>query len=194
MSSEFLLLTQYEPAAPGPDADAGLRQLSRAHGQGADRHYYRGGDALTGGIALCQDFSGADDLAAALADPVAAIPGWTVSRHAGRRRSLDGPRAAAPAGWAAPLLMIVAFDVPARTREEVDAWYAQEHIPMLLRAPGWERACCYDGLRSQGPTHWTHIALHDLRDLDALASPERAAARSTAWRARLQHGDTWFDR
>ncbi|MFT4257126.1 MAG: hypothetical protein QM599_09245, partial [Pseudoxanthomonas sp.] len=188
------MLTQYEPAFPCQEADAGLRQLASVHGHGSDRHYYRGGDVLTWGIALCQEFSSADDLAAALRDPITAIPGWIASRHAGRRRSLDGPHADASTGWAAPLLMIVAFDVPARTGPEVDAWYAQEHIPMLLRAPGWERARCYDGLRSQGPAHWTHIALHDLRDLDALASPERAAARSTAWRARLQHGDTWFDR
>jgi len=44
----------------------------------------------------------------------------------------------------------------------------------------------------QGPIQWTHLAFHELRDIDVLASKERAFARSTAWRAVLLP-EPWFE-
>jgi hypothetical protein len=89
------------------------------------------------------------------------------------------------------VLMIVAFDVPDPRIEEIERWYRQEHGPMLLRAPGWLRTRRYEPVSiAQGP-RWTHLALHELRSVEVLDSPERALARSTPWRARLEQ-ESWF--
>lgn len=93
---------------------------------------------------------------------------------------------------AAPILMIVAFCVPPERCSEVDEWYEIEHAPLLLKAEGWQRARRHHGIASEGNARWTHVALHDLRDLETLNSSERSFARSTQWRARLSR-ETWFE-
>lgn len=93
----------------------------------------------------------------------------------------------------APVIMLVAFDVPEAMREEVDRWYVEEHVPLLLRAPGWMRARRYDvEAMGEGSRRFTSLAFHQLADVSVLDSLERAFARSTEWRARLEHGGTWF--
>jgi len=90
------------------------------------------------------------------------------------------------------VLMLVAFNVPPERTEEVEAWYVQEHVPLLMRAPGWLRARRYLVKSHLGPLTWTHLAFHELRNLAVLASEERAFARSTAWRATLS-SEPWFE-
>ena len=70
------------------------------------------------------------------------------------------------------------------------AWYVEEHLDMLLRSPYWP-ACRRYRIQNPGAGAWTHVALHYLTDLRALESPERDAARSTPWRARLDK-ESWF--
>jgi hypothetical protein len=89
------------------------------------------------------------------------------------------------------VLMIIAFNVPQSRSEEVDRWYSHEHGPLLLRAPGWLRMRRYRMHHSAGGPLWTHLALHELRDADVLDSAQRAYARSTPWRARLEQ-ESWF--
>lgn len=90
-------------------------------------------------------------------------------------------------------LMIVAFDVPSRMTTEVNDWYRIEHIPLLMRAPGWLRARQYQCVGSRGGRRYSSIAVHELESIDALKSAERAAARSTPWRADLSRHE-WFGR
>jgi hypothetical protein len=99
----------------------------------------------------------------------------------------DDAKTREPAG----IMMVVAFCVPEEHRREVDDWYEREHAPLLLEAEGWLRARRYHGIASRGSAPWTHIALHDLRDIAVLESKERAVARSTQWRARLCQ-ESWF--
>lgn len=96
-----------------------------------------------------------------------------------------------PSAEAHGVLMIVAFNVPEDRIAAVDEWYEHEHIDMLMRADGWLRARRHrvDAVLHGRP--WTHIALHELRDVSVMESPERAAARSTPWRARLET-EAWF--
>jgi hypothetical protein len=89
------------------------------------------------------------------------------------------------------VLMIVAFDVPAARSDELERWYREEHGPLLLRAPGWLRTRRYEPISITGGPRWTHLALHELRGVEVLDSPERAHARSTPWRARLEQ-ESWF--
>lgn len=88
-------------------------------------------------------------------------------------------------------LFVVAFPVPPDATEELDRWYREEHAPMLLEAPGWRgyRLLAVDETNSE----LRRIALHELDDLAALDSPERAAATSTSWRGRLAE-QPWFGR
>lgn len=88
-------------------------------------------------------------------------------------------------------LFVVAFSVPDPDAEEFDAWYEQEHVPLLMKADGWLRVRRYTvRAGSEGPP-WTRLALHELRDPGVLAAPEREAARATPWRARLAERP-WF--
>src|ERR1700683_4999005 len=47
--------------------------------------------------------------------------------------SADGPAGPAPA------ILSVANTVPPEMEDDMAAWYEQEHIPMLLEVPGWQR-------------------------------------------------------
>ena len=97
-----------------------------------------------------------------------------------------------PASEPFGVLMLVAFNVPPERTEEVEAWYVQEHVPLLMRAPGWLRARRYLVKSHHGPITWTHLAFHELRNIAVLATEERAFARSTAWRAKLSP-EPWFE-
>lgn len=95
------------------------------------------------------------------------------------------------AGEEAGALQVVAFPVAAADVAEFDAWYEEEHVPMLIEAPGWLRVRRYlvrDGF--DGP-RWTHLALHELRDAETMNAPQRAAARRTTRREALTR-HRWF--
>jgi hypothetical protein len=93
----------------------------------------------------------------------------------------------------APIIMLIAFDVPEHLRDEVDRWYVEEHVPLLLRANGWLRARRFELFRmSEGTTKFTSLAFHQLSNISVLDSQERAFARSTEWRAQLENKGTWF--
>lgn len=89
-----------------------------------------------------------------------------------------------------PYLYAVFFTVPADREEAFNAWYVEEHVPLLLNCEQWlgcRRYRVVDG----HPATFTHMALHHLHDLSALESPAREAARATPWRAKLA-AEPWF--
>ena len=110
-----------------------------------------------------------------------AVPG-TVHRRADAQASGQPGRA--------PIAYPVFFGVPVQAEDDFDHWYDDEHMPMLLGCVAW-LGCRRFRILGPHPRGWTHLALHDLADTSALASPERAAARATAWRARLS-AHAWF--
>ncbi len=81
-------------------------------------------------------------------------------------------------------LFAVGFAVPEEGRAEFDGWYEDEHIGLLMQVPGWLRVRRYRVRPGSDGPPWTHLALHELRSPDALARPERAAARGTPRRPR----------
>jgi hypothetical protein len=87
-------------------------------------------------------------------------------------------------------LYLVTFEVPEDFQEEFDAWYERDHLPHLMSNEAWLRCCRY-GIVDSNPPGVTRAAVHELADLSALDSPERARARGTPWRARLSQND-WF--
>lgn len=88
-------------------------------------------------------------------------------------------------------LFVVAFSVPEQESLEFEGWYEEEHVPLLMKVPGWLRVRRYlvrPG--SEGPA-WTHLALHELAGAQVLDAPEREAARNTPRRDALA-SRPWF--
>lgn len=82
------------------------------------------------------------------------------------------------------LLFAIGFDVPEPDIPEFEAWYEQEHVPLLFRASGWLRVRRY--AMSPGPTsRWNRFALHEIRDMETWDGPEKLSTRTTPWRAKL---------
>lgn len=119
---------------------------------------------------------------------LASVSGFT--RYAGEEIG----RFVRPGAEADPLapryLYAVFFNVPGDRAEAFNQWYDEEHCPLLLKNPQWRHIRRYR-IRSGTPDRWTHLALHYLGDVAALASSERTAARQTPWRARLA-AEPWF--
>jgi hypothetical protein len=87
-------------------------------------------------------------------------------------------------------LSVVAFAVPEEHERAFDQWYGEEHVPMLLEADDWLRVRRFRVVDGEGGP-WTHFALHELRTLEVMDSPERAEARRGPLRKRLAD-EPWF--
>jgi hypothetical protein len=89
-------------------------------------------------------------------------------------------------------LSVVAFSVPEEDVDAFEDWYAAEHEPRLLDADSWLRIRRYRVVDGEGGP-WTHLALHELADLEVMDSPERAHARTGPRRDALATRP-WFSR
>lgn len=107
------------------------------------------------------------------------------TRYTGRLQSDTGASEAEPGR-----LFVVAFAVPEAAQAEFDAWYEEEHVPLLLDVPGWLRVRRYVLEPDQEGPVLTHLALHGLQGPEVMEAPERARL-ATPWRARLAEHD-WF--
>ena len=87
------------------------------------------------------------------------------------------------------LLFKVGIRTPAEFRDELLDWYFREHLPILLECPAWD-GCRFaqEDVEAGCQFH----ALHQLSDISALESDERARSRSTPWFFELKRND-WFD-
>jgi hypothetical protein len=90
------------------------------------------------------------------------------------------------------VVQAVAFAVPDEDVAEFDAWYEDEHVPLLLLGPDWLRVRRYRVRDGEGGP-WTHLAVHELRSVAAMDSPERARARRGPRRDALARRP-WFAR
>ena len=85
-------------------------------------------------------------------------------------------------GQAPPVLMAVSMSVPEPAEADMEAWYVEEHIPMLLAVPGWRRSRRYVLASGDGPKY---LSLHEIDSQAAFDRPEYKAATSTPWRDRI---------
>jgi len=119
---------------------------------------------------------------------------WMLSNVSGFTRYLcqeiGSAGDASPEAIDAPVLYPVWFDVPAEHLADFDAWYEQDHVPLLLECPQW-RAVRRFHVTDGEPGRYNRLALHYLDDVAALESPARAKARATPWRERLA-AQPWF--
>jgi len=94
------------------------------------------------------------------------------------------------AGIDAPVLYAVFFEVPADRADEFGRWYAEDHIPTLMKCADWLMVRRFEIIDGE-PGKYTHLALHYLASTDALSAPEREEARASPWRAKLA-AESWF--
>ena len=85
-------------------------------------------------------------------------------------------------GQAPPVLIAVSMSVPSSGVADMEAWYVEEHIPMLLAVPGWRRSRRYRLGSGDGPRY---LSLHEIDSQAAFDTPEYKAAVSTPWRDRI---------
>ena len=102
----------------------------------------------------------------------------TLDRRVYEQISHDGPASDGPA----PAMLVVSMSVPPALEDDLAAWYADEHIPMLLAVPGWLRIRRYRLVSGTAPA-W--LSLHDIAGEDVLNEPAYKAAVTTPWRNRM---------
>ena len=120
----------------------------------------------------------------------------TLDRRVYEQISEDG----SPVGRPAPVILAVAMSVPEASEDDLAAWYAEEHIPMLLKVPGWRRIRRFRLTRALdgpgpgepedpggpgGPEPGSFLSVHELAGPEVLEDPGYRAAVSTPWRDRV---------
>jgi hypothetical protein len=85
-------------------------------------------------------------------------------------------------GVDAPFLYIVEQDVEAAQEQELNAWYAEEHLPRLGAVPGVISARRFVAL--DAATSPRYLAAYRLERKEVFESPAWLVARETPWTAR----------
>jgi hypothetical protein len=101
----------------------------------------------------------------------------TLDRRVYELISDSGPAASAPA-----VVLAVAQSVPPSMEDELAAFYTEEHIPMLLAVPGWQRIRRY---RLTAGTAPAYLSLHSLASMAVFEEPGYRAAVATPWQNRI---------
>ena len=96
-----------------------------------------------------------------------------------------------PTEEAPPTLLAVSMSVPPGSEADTDAWYADEHIPLLMAVPGWRRIRRFRLVNGNGPDY---LALHEIADRSVFEDSGYRAAVSTPWRNRIVANATARDR
>ncbi|MDI9897421.1 EthD domain-containing protein [Rhodococcus sp. IEGM 1381] len=117
------------------------------------------------------------------------VDGFT--RYITDQISDTSPELASDATGTDHTLYVVAFSVPDEDRAEFDGWYEDEHVPLLMKVPGWLRVRRFLVRPGFAGHPWTHLALHEIANPAVLDAPERAAARDTPRRDALA-AKPWF--
>ncbi|OJJ08857.1 hypothetical protein ASPVEDRAFT_90064 [Aspergillus versicolor CBS 583.65] len=86
---------------------------------------------------------------------------------------------------------------PAMSEDAYNAWYEQEHVPLLSVVPGWLKSARWtlkesmqfaaDGTRRYKPTS-RYLAIHEYESMESFSKPEFKTAISTPWRDKILPG------
>ncbi|KAJ9632194.1 hypothetical protein H2203_000597 [Taxawa tesnikishii (nom. ined.)] len=74
---------------------------------------------------------------------------------------------------------------PDATGEELDKWYNEEHIDMLMKVPGWRRSRRFVTSPIDGKSETEYLALHEYAPENGLGGKEFQAAVSTEWAKKI---------
>jgi hypothetical protein len=92
----------------------------------------------------------------------------------------------------AKALLGVWMDPPPEREDDLNRWYAEEHLADRMSMPGWLRVRRYQSLEGAHK----YVALYDLEDLNAFTSPKyrEAQANPTPWTRRVDESLRLRDR
>jgi hypothetical protein len=90
-----------------------------------------------------------------------------------------------------PVVLAVSMSVPPSAEADLAAWYADEHIPALLKVPGWRRVRRYRLLEGGAPTY---LALSEVESAAVFEEPAYHATVATPWRHRIVESVTQRER
>lgn len=86
---------------------------------------------------------------------------------------------------------------PTLPEDAYNAWYEQEHVPLLSVVPGWLKSARWtlkesmrfaaDGTRRDKPTS-LYLAIHEYESMESFSKPEFKTAISTPWRDKILPG------
>lgn len=102
----------------------------------------------------------------------------TLDRRVYEQISDDG----SPSDGGPPVVLAVSLSVPSAKEDDLAAWYADEHIPMLLAVPGWRRIRRFRLTKGTAPAY---LSLHEIADKSAFSEEGYRAAVSTPWMKRV---------
>lgn len=77
------------------------------------------------------------------------------------------------------LLLCVWWELEPDSLSTFHRWYADEHLPMLARIPGWRRSRRFTLVSGEGPAY---LAMHDLDHMEVFLHPTYRRAISTPLR------------
>ncbi|MEK9683732.1 MAG: hypothetical protein VW226_04220 [Rhodospirillaceae bacterium] len=69
-------------------------------------------------------------------------------------------------------LRAIFFSVPENREQEFTQWYDEEHIPSILKIPGWQMVRRFT-IEEFDPSPWSHLTLQYINKIDALDLAER---------------------
>lgn len=93
----------------------------------------------------------------------------------------------------APFLIFMSMDVKESGLEELDKWYAEEHIPLLAKVPGWIRSRRFvlkdSGIRGldvpEEKVPPKYLTIHEYASAPDFGGKEFQAAVNTPWRTKV---------
>lgn len=80
------------------------------------------------------------------------------------------------------IMVLNAMTPTAGSEQAFNAWYTEEHIPLLRRVPGWLSSRRYKLRSSTSDQCHTYLAVHRYGDSSAFETQEYKVATNTAWR------------
>ncbi|MBB44341.1 MAG: hypothetical protein CMM44_11365 [Rhodospirillaceae bacterium] len=90
----------------------------------------------------------------------------------------------------ASVLRVIFFSVPDEREEDFNHWYDREHIPAILKTPGWMMVRRFY-IEEFTPSPWSHLTLQYIKDYDAVHNTKRDNARESNTYNRLSK-EPWF--
>ncbi|GAA5156259.1 hypothetical protein [Amycolatopsis dongchuanensis] len=78
--------------------------------------------------------------------------------------------------------VVVSVALSSGDERGLDAWYREEHVPLLLAIPGWRRVRRYRRVEGSGPDL---LAFHEIDDVGLFDRTAYRAATSTPWRSEV---------
>ncbi|MCJ1415031.1 hypothetical protein MMC32_001361 [Xylographa parallela] len=83
------------------------------------------------------------------------------------------------------VLVVLRLTVHPHKRQELQRWYADEHIPLLAKIPGWRRTRLFQTAAVERAPATEYLAVHEYSPANGLGGPEWTASVSTPWYASI---------